>query len=401
MIFDILFLPFVFFIGLVTSYQDNKYGKVKNKWIFSGFLWGVGIILLLFIWYLVAGPITHLFFPDTPVLTVNPSYLFKVILNAAISLIIVFLMWRGGAWAAGDAKLFFIYSLLVPLKYYWKSYFPYFPSFVLMINIFIPIFIYLFLRAFLYFSKFTYLKISQKKNIKKKEMSQKEKEKKKLEKRKAVKMRIKNMGVMFLTFITLFLIFSLFQDQIKKYFFFDASSFQMFIFAGIIIFRKVFSNLFEKPIIIKIIIPLLIAILTYGFIFSPVETWQSLKQTVQTMIIFMTIFTLSISLINFHVSKTGTRKIKSENLKSRTNLNEDIMNDIKRDKKFFKEQIKYIYPEGLNQKQAQAVRKWLKENKKDEILIYKPFPFVLWMFIGVIITLILKSSLVHLFINTV
>jgi len=409
MIFDILFLPFVFFIGLVTSYQDTKYGKVRNKWIFWGLLWGLGIIAFFFIWYLIASPVTHFFYfevlgksSDFPVavFTVSPAYMLKVIINAAVALIIVFLMWRGGAWAAGDAKLFFVYALLIPLKYYWKSYFPYFPSFALMINIFIPIFLYLFIRAFLYFLKFNYLKMTeQKDNTDKKEISQKEKEKKKSDKKKALKERAKSMGMIFLTFITLFLIFSLLQAPIEKYFSFDITSFQMFVFAGIIIFRRVSSELFKKPILPKIIIPLLAIILIYGFISSPVATWQSLKQTVLTMIIFMTIFTLSAGLIDFYVLKTGTRKIKIGDIEPKMNLDENTINEIKKDKKFFEQHIKRIYPEGLTKKQTEAVKKWLKKSKKEEVLAYKPFPFVTWMFIGVIITLILKSSLIHLFLK--
>ena len=151
MIFDILFLPLLFFISIIISYEDIKYGKVRNKWIILGLVWGLAIIFFFFIWYFIASPITHFYYfnilqlPDgspAPVFTIPLNYLSKVILNVVIALTIAFLMWRFKAWAAGDAKLFMVYSLLIPLKYYWKSYLVYFPSFVLLINIFIPIFIY-------------------------------------------------------------------------------------------------------------------------------------------------------------------------------------------------------------------------------------------------------------------
>ena len=103
-------------------------------------------------------------------------------------------------------------------------------------------------------------------------------------------------------------------------------------------------------------------------------------------------------MIDFHTLKTATREIETEDLKAKMNLDENIVNEIKNDKEFFK-QIGNIYPEGLDEQQSEAVKKWLLNKKKAKIKIYQPFPFVLWMFIGVIITIILKSSLFHLIIK--
>ncbi len=400
MIFNILFLPFVIFLGLITTYEDIRYGKVRNKWILLGLFWGLGIILFFLIWYFVASPVTHFFHFEildqpanspTPVLTVSLVYLSRVFLNAVIALIIAFLMWRGGAWAAGDAKLFFVYALLIPLGYYWKSYLPLFPSFSLLVNIFIPIFIYLLIKAFFYFLKFIYLKIS------KKEISREKK--KKPDVKKAIKDKIKSMGTILLAFVTIVLIFTVFQEPIKKYFSVDIASFQMFVFAAFVIFRRIASDFLKKPIVLKVITSILIIVLIYGFITSPTATWQSLKKTVQIMIIFMIVFTIFTSLIDFHISRTGTREIETRNLKPKMNLDESVINQIKNDKKFFKEHLSQIYPEGLTRSQAESVKKWLLEKKDEKIKICKPFPFVLWMFIGVIITLILKSSLFHLVLN--
>jgi len=398
MIFDILFLPFVFFIGLITTYEDIKYGKVRNKWIVLGLIWGLTIILLFLVWYFIASPITRFYYfeirqipADSPALvfTVSITYLGRVLLNAIIALVIAFSMWRFNAWAAGDAKLFVVYALLIPLGYYWKSYLSYFPSFALLINIFIPIFLYLLIRSIIYFMKFLYLKISQ---------SQIKKKKKKFNKKKFWK-RIKSMGIMLLGFITIFLIFGLFQKPIDDNFNINISSLQMFIFAGLIIFSNLLSEVFQKPITFKIIIIILVLILAYGFGSSWLVTWQIIKQTIQMMLFFMIILGLFRALIDFHILKTGIKKIKVKKLKSGMNLDEEIVNEIKKDKEYYDKYIGHIYPDGLNTEQVQAVKKWLSENRKgqlDKIKIYKPFPFVSWMFIGVIITLILKSSLFSL-----
>ncbi len=399
MIFNILFLPFVFFLGLITSYQDTKYGKVKNKWIILGLSWGLIVIVFFFAWYFVASPITRYYYfeiqnlPDdspAPVFTVSLGYLSRVMTNAIIALVLSYLMWRFGAWAAGDAKLFAVYALLIPLEYYWKSYLPYFPSFVLLINIFIPIFLYLLIRSIIYFIKFLYLKLSDPKERNKKI---------KLDK-KRIKGRIKGMGIMALIFITIFLAFGLFQEPIQNAFNINISSIQIFIFAGLIIFSSFLAAFFKKPIVFKVFLALLVVMLIYGLSDSPSATWQIIQRTLKMMIIFMTILNIFRALIDFHILKTGTREIRVKDLKPGMNLDEEIINRMKRKKKLFKKYMGHIYPGGLTPEQVDFTKKWLKKTDLKKVSIYKLFPFVTWMFIGVIITLILKSSLLHLLIKT-
>jgi len=224
MIFDILFLPLLFFIGIITSYEDIKCGKVRNKWILLGLIWGLIIIIFFFVWYFVASPITRYYYfeiqnlPDNspaPVFTVSLVYLWRVILNVVIALLIAFLMWRFNAWAAGDAKLFVVYALLLPLTYYWKSYLPYFPSFVLLINIFIPIFLYLLIVSFIYYLKFIYLRLTK---ADKRDSSLKNNQaREKTDKKKSIWEKTKSIVDMLLCFIGIFLMFGLFQEPIKEH----------------------------------------------------------------------------------------------------------------------------------------------------------------------------------------
>ena len=142
MILNYLFLPMLFLIGLITSYQDFRYGKIKNKWIVLGLAWGVGIYVLFLIQGIIAEPI------------ISSSYIFKVFVNSFIALIVGYLLWHFNLWSAGDAKLFFVFALLLPLGYYWRTAVPYFPSSVLLINTFIPALIFLmFLGIFCVFKK--------------------------------------------------------------------------------------------------------------------------------------------------------------------------------------------------------------------------------------------------------
>jgi len=426
MILDILFLPMLFFISVVVGYEDIRYGKVRNKWILIGIVWSLAVFFSAFFWYFIAFPLTRFFYanilhsaPDTQisVYTIHLGYIGRSLINAAIALVVAFLIWRFKFWAAGDAKLFIVYSLLIPLGYYWKSYFHYFPSFVLLINIFVPVFLYLLIRSFFYYIRFIYLRITESPDqrfwyrgkpqaltaLKENNDSVKRIDRKKGEepaKKESSWKRIKDRIVMILGLVSIFLIFGLFQEPIKQYTSIDISSLRMFIFAGLIIFSGLLSKIFQKPITFKIIIVVLVVILGYGFISSPAATWQTLYQSIKMMAIFMVIWSLFRKLIDFYISRTSIDKIKIEDLKPTMNLAEETLNKLKRDKEYYNKYFGVIYPEGLTEEQVEAVKKWAQEHRKERlktISIYRPFPFVVWMFIGVIITLILKSSLLHIF----
>jgi len=406
MIFNFLFLPVLFFIGVITTYEDIKYGKVRNKWILLGLFWGLLVIVSFFVWYPVSSPITHFFYFDVlerlggspvSVFTVSPVYLLRVLLNATIALIVAFLMWRGGAWAAGDAKLFFVYSLLLPLGYYWKSYLPLFPSFALLVNIFVPIFIYLLIKSFFFSLKhfYSHLKLELSKKDKTKEKRKKKKEK------GETWGTIKGKLIMIVVFVDILLVFKLFQEPIKNYTSIDIGSFQAFLFAAIIIFRSSLMKIFKKKITPWIAVFFFFFSLFYGLTVSISETWKILYQSVLMMAVFMALYGLVRKMIGFHILKTGVKKVKVSDLKEKMNLGERIVEEIKKDKEFYQEHIGRFYPEGLTQEQVQPIKRWLLRKKKEEVIVNQPFPFVLWMFFGIIITIILKKSLFHLFINVV
>jgi len=216
MIFDYLdyfLLPVFFLLGAIISYEDIRYGKIKNKWIAVGAIWGLAVYLFFLFWLLIGPFITNFYYDNIlnltvgaprPVFTVHFSFLLQSIVNGFAALAIGFLVWRAKGWAAGDAKLFFIFSLLIPIKYYWKSYLPIFPSFTLLINIFIPLLLFLFFRSclhfFLHFPRLGTSEISQRfKNF------------------FANKENLKTRGVMILGFLEIFLFLGLWQKKFGSF----------------------------------------------------------------------------------------------------------------------------------------------------------------------------------------
>jgi hypothetical protein len=142
---DFFTLPLIFLIGIIVAYEDFKEGKIKNKWILLGFLCGISIYSTFFLLKILEFYF-HISFSE--IFLPSFSYFLRTLINAVLSFAIGYLLWYLDIWAAGDAKLFFLFSFLLPLKYYWKTALPFFPSFVLLINTFVPLLIFLFFTNF-------------------------------------------------------------------------------------------------------------------------------------------------------------------------------------------------------------------------------------------------------------
>lgn len=117
--------PLIFAIGTITTIEDHSTGKIRNIWILSGLL--IGSLFYLFL----------MFFE-----VVRHDLLIQ---NFFVSTLASYAMWKSKCWNPGDAKLFIIYAFLTPPHIYNKVYFYSFPAFNLLVNIFVPAMIFLFI----------------------------------------------------------------------------------------------------------------------------------------------------------------------------------------------------------------------------------------------------------------
>ena len=128
-----LVLAYIAVLGSWVLYEDLRYGKIRNRLLLAslivGVVWNVGL-------FLRARLGQDDFVPADKAL----AYLGAVGLDVALSLLLGFVMWLLRLWAAGDAKLFAVLTLLLPLRYYRHNLLAYFPSFVLFFNTFIVFF---------------------------------------------------------------------------------------------------------------------------------------------------------------------------------------------------------------------------------------------------------------------
>jgi hypothetical protein len=143
----LLFLPCILILGIITSYTDIKYGKIKNKWVLLGLAYSFLAYLSLIAVYSI-----------NPATIVRWQYLLEVLTNFLFSLLLGFGLWYFKIWTAGDGKLFIAYSALIPLSVYSNGYQKWVPSTTLFLNTFIIGFIAM---SILLFSKLTYSKLSK------------------------------------------------------------------------------------------------------------------------------------------------------------------------------------------------------------------------------------------------
>ena len=115
-----IFLPGILLLGLVSSYTDIRYGKIRNKHI----MWSFGYAALAYIVSFYFG-------------LMDISMLGFVFSNLIFAVFAGFFIWYFGIWTAGDGKLFIAYALIIPLSSYRFGYEKYMPSFALLANIFI------------------------------------------------------------------------------------------------------------------------------------------------------------------------------------------------------------------------------------------------------------------------
>ena len=138
---NVIFLPIILFIGFITSFEDFKEYRIKNKWVIFGLFYSFLVYLFVFI------------LSNSGLLN---SYLIrnfdKWCINLIISSLVAYLLWHFKMWGAGDAKLFICYVALIPIVQYSKVYFNYyFASFLLLLTVFIPATVFLIAQSVIYF----------------------------------------------------------------------------------------------------------------------------------------------------------------------------------------------------------------------------------------------------------
>jgi len=357
----VLFLIPLITIGIICAYTDIRYNKILNQWILLGLL--IAFFLYLYLWiYKDAG-----------------QYVVELIINGAISFIIGYLLWHFKLWSAGDAKLFTVFALLIPFDFYSKNFIYFFPSFNLMINLFIPLFMVLAILAIISTVKEAF--VTRKKIIN-------------LLKVPDYKQVIKLAHSILQIFLSYFFAIVLLRITILAFdIFFKAGILlnPFFIFAVLFLTINTFIKKRKKSKCLNLIIYGIIIV--YFFILAYLRLYHQISDVFITTFVFMTLIESVRLIMNSYVENKQTLLIPPEKIK------EGMVPAGEKFRTFFQdinenEDFGVCDAGGFNKKQATKIK--LLPKKCPPIKIYKTFPFAPFMLFAAFISIWTQSSFLNI-----
>jgi Flp pilus assembly protein protease CpaA len=119
---NFLFIPLILALGIITSYTDIKEGKIRNKHLIIISVLGLFLYIIFFF-----------------IKQISLQFIFLTLVNLGIGALIGIFLWFLGFWSAGDAKLFSVYLLIIPLIFYKIKTYTYL---FLLLNVIIPVTVY-------------------------------------------------------------------------------------------------------------------------------------------------------------------------------------------------------------------------------------------------------------------
>lgn len=125
----IYFLPTILALGAVTSYEDLKEGKIRNKYLAAA---------------AIVGLITHAILLLSGIEGIR--YLVVQMVGTIAAFFTALFIWYIKWWSAGDAKLFTTYFFLLPISVF-KNASLSFAVIALLVNTVLPVWMFLLIRA--------------------------------------------------------------------------------------------------------------------------------------------------------------------------------------------------------------------------------------------------------------
>lgn len=127
-VFKYMIVAAIALVAVITSIEDIRERKIRNKWLLAGIAFAAAAHLSFVIFVK--------FFMKDSYVVVNFSYYGKFFVNVICAFAVAVLLWKTDIWSAGDSKLFIAFSFMYPLDYYNKGFMDFFPASAMLINIF-------------------------------------------------------------------------------------------------------------------------------------------------------------------------------------------------------------------------------------------------------------------------
>ncbi len=360
---NFFFLVPLLFVGIICSYTDIRYGKIKNKWLIAGFVWAFLLYLFLFLYALL--------FDQGG----NIAYLGEMALNGIVALIVGYFFWNFGLLAAGDAKLFALYAFLIPHSFYANTYFPVFPSLILLVNVFIPLVIFLTIKALIFGFKILIDKI---KNLGFSAL--------KIDPGELVK-KLPGFLRIYVAFVLMMVIIQLAKQKVSQSFEnFDQIVSPVFLFLFLFFVYRILFKIISKNKIVGMLIMAAGAVSVLYLLSSGQVAF--LLNILKLALVFMVLIGFTCRILNFYIEKKEVGSMEARDLKEGMFLGRGEF------KGELEKKIGPVGRAGLSQEQLKAIKDSLGKDGNKEVKVYKTFALAPFIFIGACFTIIFRDSVV-------
>lgn len=389
---------FIVWFGFRVSLEDYRLGKIKNRHITLGFKILAFAVILFFL--NSASGYFFAFLPektDSLILTrlisladfiINPSFEFKFytyfMMHISLVLLSAIVFWKAKIWPAGDAKLYIVFAIMVPLIFPDIVHFPKRLFLVNLINIFIP--------AALFFVGYMIFKITVKlfsgkydknfANLPQKVISAL---KGKINKSPT---EITGWGFLLVNYFVLFSFSQIFKAHTHNYFAKILSE-PMLVFGVLFLtWDKIYGYMMRKRTTALFLIIMGVYLISGSFMF-PERVKNDLLQGISLTLRFGMFIMFLKTFIVYYFEKTQKYQVKTAEISPGMILTKNTLSHIKSDGSFYKECFGDYYSDGLTAHQADKIKKW---NKLSNIEAAKAKPFAFWIWLGCLFTLAFKTD---------
>ncbi len=307
-------------------------------------------------------------------------YLAKVAANAGLALLAGFLMWWFGLWAAGDAKMFAVLALLLPLSTYRGAYLPAFPAYVLLFNTFVAVMALLVVEMVARIARQTVRPTEDEAQVA----------------RETAAWVRSHAGELALGFVGMFFLFlviktlrGLFRDVLVDWTHLDVKP--AIYLALLLVFHPVVRAMRDRRVLVPV------ALLTAGYIAyvaarptkgHDLASVLSVGGVAGSVMVFYLLYGIYLNVFDF-------KAVRVWELKPRMILSRRTLEVLKEDQDLLDHKMGPVGPDGLSPDQVEVLRRWwIDRGKGGVVWVSRTFPFAPALFVGTLVTVWLGSYVV-------
>lgn len=377
-------------IAWKVSIEDLRSSRIRNFWILLGIKISAAAVAVL----LVMSILDSLGFSLWGL--TQPAPIFKFYLHLLKHFLLVSLaavvLWKFRIWPAGDAKLFMVFGLMLPLIYPNIRHFPGNLFLVMLLNIFIPACAF-FVLALLVSFAVNVTKAGFHSGIRALRKTTLERIKDAWDKFYPRKYEL---SFLWINFFILFSISQVLRSETQGLFHKVISNELLIFVVLFIVWDRIYEFMMRRSTSVAFVI-ILGTYITLGALFFPDRILDDMLRGAGMVLRFGMLLMFGKVLVEYYFRKEVSPMLLKE-LRPGMLLSEESRYSIRRDPDLFNRHFKTSYSDGLTPEQIKVLKEWSisKGGKGQEnMTICRTKPFAVWVSIGAVLTLVLQRDVIN------